>query len=447
MRLDEVKDLAPQDERQGIQKLKIEGGTIAKGSNDTPEPPDMLPDKKDFFFIDLDGERHITSISEARSVDVSRSPSVSDSSEDEVVFTGRSNYWGHSRHSHHRSLETSPVSATVANTASEIGTPRDELHFTITQKFPRRKTTCKEPSLLAMPIGDGQSANETTKLNKKMSRRRRRRHRNDLLEDEAEIIADYIANMDKDEESLAAPSTESLTSEDSPNVDDVRGPGSLTPGGLRYLEDMHISDDPPSGNMEEGPKSLPMKCDPWEDNQSQSMELDDEGSAGLVGEELSDARDDISDNELDSESSEDLLPVVQEHPFAERGRKSKRSRKQNLTSAPAFTDALEQDSYPGFDIMDFDRPSLRKKSKSSRHVTNFGLSDSDLELQLERAWENDRSKKKARKQQREQLRSQGLLGRKTEKTDSKAKYALGMSMEDLKAEVKAFLLSSSERYV
>lgn len=446
MRLGELKVPAPQDEQQGIQQLKMEGEATAKDSNDTPEPPDMLPDKNDLFFIDLDGERHTTSISETRSIVVSRSPSVSNSSEDEVVFTGRSNYWSRSRHSHDRSSQTSPVSATVVNTTSEIVTPRDELHFTVTQKFPRRKTTYKEPSLLTTPIGDGPSVNETIKLNKNLSRRRRRRRRNDLLADEAEIISDYIANMDKDEESLAELSTESLMPEDSPDIDHVRGlrPGSPTPGGLRYLEDMHISDDQSSGNMGEDPKSLPMKCAAWEDNQS--VELDDEGSAGLDAEELSDDRDDISDDAVDSESSEGLLPVVQEHRFTEGGRRSKRSRKQNLTSAPTFADALEQDSYLGFDIMDFDRPSLRKKSKGSHHVSNFEPSDSDLELQLERAWENDRSKKKARKQQREQLRSQGLLGRKTGKTDWK-KYALGMSMEDLKAEVKAFLLSSSERYV
>ncbi|KAL1962816.1 hypothetical protein VTN77DRAFT_9185 [Rasamsonia byssochlamydoides] len=404
MRLDELKDLAPQDERQGIQEPKIAREAIAKNPKDISEHPAILPDKMDLFFIDLDGEKPTTSTSEAGPIVMSRPPSVSDSSEDEVVFTGRSNYWNRSRYTHDRNLETSPVSATVLNATTEIGTTEDELHFTVTKKLSQRMTNRKEQSLLTTPIGEGQSADETIKLNKNLPRRRRGRRRNKMLEDEAEIIADYIANMDKDDESSDALSTESPRSEDSPNVDDIRGlrPGSLTPGGLKYLE----------------------------------------GSEGLVADILSDDQDDVSDDAADSECSGGLLEV-QEHLLTKKGRKSKRSRKQNFPSAAGLADALEQDTYLGFDIMDFDRPSLRKKPKGNRHF-NFELSDSDLELQLEKAWENDRTKKKARKQQREQLRSQGLLGRKAGKADLKTKHALGMSMDDLKSEVKDFLLSSSE---
>ena len=60
------------------------------------------------------------------------------------------------------------------------------------------------------------------------------------------------------------------------------------------------------------------------------------------------------------------------------------------------------------------------------------------------AWENDRSKKKKRKQEREELRAQGLLGKKG-KPDLKVKYAEGISMPQLKSEIKDFLLSSMER--
>jgi hypothetical protein len=65
-------------------------------------------------------------------------------------------------------------------------------------------------------------------------------------------------------------------------------------------------------------------------------------------------------------------------------------------------------------------------------------------LKLEQAWENDRAKKKARKQQRAELRS--LLGRTESQPDLEAKYPGGMTMDDLKSEIKAFLLSPSDRY-
>ena len=117
-----------------------------------------------------------------------------------------------------------------------------------------------------------------------------------------------------------------------------------------------------------------------------------------------------------------------------------------ILSATAFADILENDPYNGFDVMDQERPSLRKRPKGRRGKLSLELSDSELEHSLHTAWQKDRTKKKMRKQEREELRAQGLLGKKPQ-ADLKAKYSEGISMTQVKKEIKNFLLSSIERYV
>ncbi|MCJ1394959.1 hypothetical protein MMC18_007840 [Xylographa bjoerkii] len=111
-----------------------------------------------------------------------------------------------------------------------------------------------------------------------------------------------------------------------------------------------------------------------------------------------------------------------------------------FASASIFADVLDQDPYDGFDIMDQDRPSLRKRPKGRRGVLPLELSDSELEASMRLAWDNDRTKKKLQKQHREELRAQGLLGKK-DKVDMKFKYAEGMWVSQMKGEIKDFLMS------
>ena len=128
-----------------------------------------------------------------------------------------------------------------------------------------------------------------------------------------------------------------------------------------------------------------------------------------------------------------------------RSRKTKRSQSSFL-SATAFASVLDQDPDNGFDVMDQERPSLRKRPKVRRGKLSVMLSDSELEQSIQTAWEKDRTKKKRRKQELEELRGQGFLG-KNNKIDLKAKYSEGMSMTEVKNEIRDFLLSSMERYV
>ncbi|KAL4934962.1 hypothetical protein BDV06DRAFT_141486 [Aspergillus oleicola] len=117
-----------------------------------------------------------------------------------------------------------------------------------------------------------------------------------------------------------------------------------------------------------------------------------------------------------------------------------KSDKSVFASATAFADALEQDPYYGLDVMDFSRSSLRKKKKK-HDLLEFGDIDSELENELINAWDNDRSKKRSKKKEREELRAQGLLGRRKNDPDLKTKYSDGIGIEDLKSEIRLFLLS------
>jgi hypothetical protein len=120
-----------------------------------------------------------------------------------------------------------------------------------------------------------------------------------------------------------------------------------------------------------------------------------------------------------------------------KGRSGKRSRGE----FPAA--GLLADAYDGFDVMNFDRPSLRKKPKGRKGKLVFDLSDSELEASMQMAWDNDRIKKKERKQEREELRAQGLLGSKNGKPDLKQKYREGMGIDAVKEEIKSFLMGNN----
>lgn len=109
--------------------------------------------------------------------------------------------------------------------------------------------------------------------------------------------------------------------------------------------------------------------------------------------------------------------------------------------------SMMADAYGGFDIMDFDRPSLQKKPKGRKGKFVVNFSDSELEASMGAAWENDRMKKKERKQERELLRALGLLGSKNGKPDLKQKYKEGMGVEAIREEIKEFLMGDNTTYV
>ncbi|KAL8814642.1 MAG: hypothetical protein Q9223_006145 [Gallowayella weberi] len=128
-----------------------------------------------------------------------------------------------------------------------------------------------------------------------------------------------------------------------------------------------------------------------------------------------------------------------------KGKEKKHSRHHDASPlASLFTDGVEQDPYGRFDVMDHDRLSLQKKGKPRHAYPTFGLSDSELEASLQSAYAKDRSKKKLRKIEREELRVQGLLGRSGGPPDLNAKYQEGMTFRQIRDEVTDFMNSDNQ---
>ncbi|KAL4743092.1 hypothetical protein BDV11DRAFT_142895 [Aspergillus similis] len=178
-----------------------------------------------------------------------------------------------------------------------------------------------------------------------------------------------------------------------------------------------------------------------DDSDDDNTVVDDEPTANHSQGSTRYSKEDVESNESSSEELEDDTNYV----FASLSQFArKKPEKTIFASATAFADALEQDPYYGLDVMDFGRSSLKKnKNKSKKIINHPGIDglDSELEDGLINAWNNDRLKKKLKKREREELRAQGLLGRPRNDPDPKIKYADGINIEELKSEIRLFLLS------
>lgn len=123
----------------------------------------------------------------------------------------------------------------------------------------------------------------------------------------------------------------------------------------------------------------------------------------------------------------------------------------SFPDASALADTVDQYGDAGFDIMDFDRPSLRpaKKGRKGKLPAELeGLSDDEMKENMSTAWENDRAKKRLKKAEREELRAQGMLGSmgKKGKADltEKYKYQDGMDAKQIRDELRLFMEDSGQ---
>ncbi|XHG09166.1 hypothetical protein AWENTII_012245 [Aspergillus wentii] len=406
-------DLQPEGAEDHVNQETSQGlhGQITaskKNNNDTNGTLDHEDNTENgVFSLDLPGESVTDTGLPDQVLQLPPAPQE-ESSEDEVVFLGRN-----------KNTQHMPCGDEV--TSSEMFMPS---HY---QR--RRRSTNIQPEDDRNYIG----------LKQHSARKGKQR---DLQEDENGILADYIANMDNDYQELYNPSdmdTESAAMEHSNSTSSTAGDitgiclksndlpvrnGRISPEqGSKELDlvspdnlDVEVAVEAfgiPPNNSNNTPTSLSIS--------SYMREIDNEES-DIDSEEYP------FDMKTDIEAIETLQGGVKGH-----------SATQFLSSASSFADALELDPYRGFDIMDFDRPSIRNKSKGKQRAFDLMISDSELELELENAWQNDRTKKKAKKQKREELRSQGLLGR--SKPDLKIKYSNGMSIDHFKSEIRIFLLS------
>ncbi|GAM83289.1 hypothetical protein ANO11243_012760 [Dothideomycetidae sp. 11243] len=219
-----------------------------------------------------------------------------------------------------------------------------------------------------------------------------------------------------------------------------------------YDDDDDVDDDDDDGTS-----------DPGDDS---DLESDLEYTAQERWEDEADLRqrqiDALTDEEIarilakqeDLGMGSDEIILLDDAGFGDVSRAQKKAGRKNghFPSASVMADVLEQDPYGGFDVMDFERPSLRKNTKGNKGRKSVGplpeelidLSDSDLIDGLQSAWANDREKKAARKAEREELRAQGLLGRKNKfKADLAIKFCDGMSLNDVRSELEEFLFNTA----
>ncbi|KAJ5053564.1 squalene synthetase-like protein [Penicillium rubens] len=313
---------------------------------------------------------------------------IDDSSEDEVVFTGRRRNTKPVLIETHQNEIQEIVQANTVVSLQKSHTPTlDDAH----------QDTHQDPSSAATPTGNSEFNTERPDW---------------PPEEETDPIADYIANIDDDYQEVTSGARIDLE------------------GGIdveRAATQLDLSASSPTGSKIESPRSLAQ------------MQIDNEHDSSPTSSEEGDMVISGSDDDTleDFVLLEDMV-----NGYSRSTKKGSRHGKPSFPSASALADALESDPYFGFDIMDFDRPSLRKKTKGKQSIPDPVLSDSEFEIELQEAGQNDRTKKKLRKMERAELRAQGLLGRKAGNPDLKVKYPKEMNMEEFMTEVRSFLMST-----
>ena len=384
------------------------------------------------FFIDLSSQS-VQNTGLTNPVSRPHPSSPEDSSEDEVVFHGRNNNPDPKVYLQYQPRTEDSFLYEMHHVKNEKGGVESN---ELTSPTPPILLTNKSSTSEAAMTGQGQSSVAHEKAEYRddaisLSHRQnsaKKGKMGGLLEEEDAILADYIANIDVDCEETDIPC----------EVDDRE---IVTFDGKTECPSFAAcmsADEPSVSDEKHGTEGI------VQEDVSNSPCLDENSYSEISSDDDDFKERGFGDSELQSDGNifEDQTLETVSHRF----KKGIDPQKTKFPSASRFADALESDPYYGFDIMDFSRPSLRKKAKGKKGPPDFMLSDSELEMELEQAWKNDRDKKKSRKQKREELRSRGLLGRSIDKPDMKSKYADGIGVDDLKLEIRIFLLSSKDRW-
>ncbi|PYH63933.1 putative R3H and G-patch domain protein [Aspergillus vadensis CBS 113365] len=354
------------------------------------------------------------------SMEHSSKQSHDDSSEDEVVFRGRRHQYGEGR-SHPSDIRTQVISSSQQPRTSE----HSKLGSLSSNSEPRSLPAPKPLQTETCPQEMDDSPNYFSLTSDKRRRKKWKR-------DDDDILADYIDNIDTEYSILGILGSPPHPDEaqESDNADKVAPTSAM---GLNSAAEKELRRNEASAQHVNLTPSDEQECGENDNSECHYNHLDEEISQEVSVNRISHT-DIASTSSSDGSDTEDIEEDKSENLHAyDNG---------FFASATAFADALEFDPYYGFDIMDFNRPSVKKKSKGKGRSLDINLSDSELESELVNAWQNDRAKKKARKQKREELRSQGLLGRGRQNPSLKDKYSNGIGTEDLRSEIRHFLLSS-----
>ncbi|KAI1733468.1 hypothetical protein F4680DRAFT_441605 [Xylaria scruposa] len=351
-----------------------------------------------------------------------RSDVSSDSSEEVILFRGRNA--GRQQESH------SPKPVVDGNDDGNATVPSE---INVELRFVKESVDVTiEPGSVSK-VEEADFISLDTNHPKRSFSRKRRSHPNLDEENDAAAIADYIANMQDDDD------------DDDDNEDDIGHPG-LGSHSFSILRDLGGTDSDaipsqPSSGDESGDE---LDEEDEEDTDAQRhLESEDEHLAQLIAkqEELGIHGDDVM--LFDGAYPDDGWIAASSAPRRKKKGTSKKSRMfQGGSQFPSATKMAE--AFDELDLMDMQNSRLQRSKKGP---ISFGLSDSELEDALNVAIKKDRLKKADKKKAREELRSQGLLGKNSNPHDLRNKYQGGMSLDDLADEFEEFMRSTREQLI
>ncbi|KAK3950202.1 hypothetical protein QBC32DRAFT_347161 [Pseudoneurospora amorphoporcata] len=331
----------------------------------------------------------------------------SDSSEEIILFKGRNA---------HVQPTAQPVCEQRNHATSIAHTPKVGSTKAVETLTSTKVVIASRP---ASAQGDKPTPTSKEKNSKRESKRAQKYMEDD---DEDEILADYIANLadDSDGDDILTSHLRIFA-----NRRDI--------GGNENTVNFGDDSDDMDAMFETGGSNASDDSDENEQLDIDEEDIDDETLARLFAKQ----------EELGMGSNE-LVLFSEEAAFNVRKVKNKKrtGRTESFPSATAVADAFD-----GLELTDgwvnpgFIPPGRNRRSKQP---PNFNVSDSEVELVLKTAWQKDRERKKQRKLEREELRAQGLLGKHANPDDLCVKYLTGMTLDDIKTELVAFLLTTEE---
>ncbi|KAI1430940.1 hypothetical protein GGR50DRAFT_690106 [Xylaria sp. CBS 124048] len=252
-------------------------------------------------------------------------------------------------------------------------------------------------------------------------------------DEEAAIIADYIANIQND--------TDDEDGNDDEDEQETSHPG-LGSHSFSILRDLGgtYSDAIPISSGSESEDEL--HDEGTEDGMAHS-ESEDARLAQLIGQQEALG---LQDDDVLYFDGADLDDAWLAAPRASRHKKKGTPRRSRLfhegSQFPSATRMAE--AFDELDLMDMQGSRLRRSKKGP---ISFGLSDSELEEALNVAIKKDRLKKADKKKARQELRSQGFLDNDLDPNDLRVKYDLGMSLDELADEFEIFMLGTHEQLI
>lgn len=288
-------------------------------------------------------------------------------------------------------------------------------------------------------------------------------------DDDADLVADYIANMDNDD--------------DDEDEQPRQQQASLSPSfAARDLGGVHSDFVVPEGSDSDLSSADDNGDDDNDDRDDIDDDDDEDDEANLEQDEELDVPETAeaafaaasAGSEMDDETlarllakqeelgiDQDGLVIVSEEmarynnrfvatsnsriaEFCERVEapwKQVRAGSRNLMpSATAIADALDN-----YDLaMDWERHNPARKPKAKRGQATFDLTDEELEAHLQDTFRKDRVRKKERKLQRQELRAAGLIGKHGNPEDLRIKYPMGITIGQIKEEMRVFLQGDNE---